>query len=242
MINITNKHVISSLLAIGLTQEEAILYSFLVESGASDVTTVAKNLSITRVTAYALIKELLRKDFILKTKPKKRYLYQAHDPEMLLSLFQNAYKNGAQALSMLSIKHKKNLFVPEVKIYSGVEQVRSMYDDVALTLPKGGTFFRYTSRTKDVGYSPVYAKLRKEKELERMVITNQSKSDKKGKDSDRFIKTVPKDFAFDDNVTVLIYGEKIAYMDFNSDTGITIESPQLARFQEKIFKLLWKRL
>ena len=75
-----------------------------------------------------------------------------------------------------------------------------------------------------------------------MVITNQSKSDKKGKDSDRFIKTVPKDFAFDDNVTVLIYGEKIAYMDFNSDTGITIESPQLARFQEKIFKLLWKRL
>lgn len=233
---------ITSLVALGLQTGEAHVYLFLVEHGACDVSTVAKNLSITRVTAYNHIEGLLKKECIIKTRPHKRYLYEAHDPERLLSQFEAAYKDGIQSLTLLSQSYRKKLFVPEITLHAGIDQLRSIYDDVAQSLPRGGTFFRYTSRSKDVGYSPIYARLRKEKELERLVITSVAKSEKKSADADRFLKTVPKDFAFDDNVTVLIYGTKVAYMDFNSDSGITIESPHLARFQEKIFKLLWKKL
>ena len=237
-----NNYLIPTLNALGLSKEEALTYISLIESGASNVSSLSRKLSLSRVTTYSLINNLINKDCIAKTKYNKRILYQAHDPELLLSRFEKIYKEGSQALSALSVAQHKSLFIPDIQVYSGGKEITKIFDDVGMTIPRGGTYFRYTSRTKDQERSPLYSRLRIEKEIERLVITNEKKSLSKEKDSNRFIKTVPKDFAFDDNVTVLIYANKIAHIDFNSDVAIVIDSPQLARFQEKIFKLLWKKL
>jgi hypothetical protein len=139
------------------------------------------------------------------------------------------------------LTYLKNIIYPE-NHNARRKELFDVYVDIAKDSPKGGTFFRYTSRTDDFGFAPLYTGLREEKELERLVITSEHKAEKTKKDSNRFIKTVPKDFSFDDNVTLIIHGNKVTHIDYSSLTGITIESPQLARFQEKIFKLLWKKL
>ena len=238
----TNISILPTLLALGLTNEEANMYIFLVERGPSNVSLLARNTSMTRVTAYIHIENLLSKKFIQKTKQAKRILYQAYDPKTLLPRLEQLCNDGVRNLSLFAHEKDTSFFIPEIKVYSGQKEILEIYDDIGLSLPKGGTYFRYTSRITDQGRSPLYSKLRVEKELERLVITNERKSSAKGKDPNRFIKTVPKDFSFDDNVTVLIYGNKTAHIDFNSNTGIIIESKHLARFQEKLFKLLWKRL
>ena len=238
----TNFHLIHTLQALGMTKEEAAMYIIIADYGAINVSSLSRKMSITRVTAYSLLKNLIEKKCVMKAKLHKRFLYQAEDPKNLLARFEMMYKEGSQALSLLSLSQSKSLFVPEITMYSGTDEIAKIYDDLGTILPKGGTYFRYTSRTEDQKRSLLYSRLRKEKEIERLVITNEKKSSTKEKDSNRFIKTVPKDFSFDDNVTVLIYGTKVAHIDFNSNTGIVIESPHLAHFQEKIFKLLWKRL
>jgi hypothetical protein len=47
---------------------------------------------------------------------------------------------------------------------------------------------------------------------------------------------------FTDNIIFTIYANKISFVDFNTETSIIIESQEIAEFQKKIFKLLFKKL
>jgi hypothetical protein len=54
---------------------------------------------------------------------------------------------------------------------------------------------------------------------------------------------MPEDFGnFDYNITQIIYGDRVAFIDYNSETALVIESKVIADFQEHIFKMLYKKL
>ena len=60
---------------------------------------------------------------------------------------------------------------------------------------------------------------------------------------ERAVKVIPEGsdlFAY--NVTELIYGTKIAFVDYNTESAFIIENPVIAAFQERLFKLLYQRL
>ena len=60
---------------------------------------------------------------------------------------------------------------------------------------------------------------------------------------ERYMKVIPEefgDFAYD--VTLLVYKDKIAYVDYGSETAITIQNAAAAEFQLKLFKLLFSKL
>lgn len=228
--------------SLGFTDEEAAVFLCLVHHGAENVAFIARTTKLSRTTVYKCLETLLEKKRINTTSPQKRVLYEAVDPSTLISELEETTKRGAQELYLLSAKHRTSLFIPITSMYEGQQEIHAIYEDIIKTLPKGGTYFRYTSRKDDFEKTPLYQTHKNIKEIERLVITTLKKAESKEKDANRFIKTVPKDFAFDDNVSLLIYGSKIAYIDYTSMTGTVIESPQMARFQEKIFKLLWRKL
>ncbi len=230
------------LYGLKFSHDEAIIFLCLVEHGAESVAFIAKKTKLSRTTVYASLETLLSKKRIRKTSPKKRILYEAVDPGTFITELEEMSKQGVKELYQLSTKHRSSLFIPIISMYEGEPEIHAIHEDIIRTLPKGGTYFRYTSRRDEYGVTPLYQVQKNTKEIERLVITSLKKADLKEHDANRFIKTVPKDFAFDDNVTLLIYGNKIAHIDYNSLTAVTIESPQLAHFQEKIFKLLWRKL
>ena len=45
-----------------------------------------------------------------------------------------------------------------------------------------------------------------------------------------------------DNVIEIIYGNKVAYIDLNSESAFIIENEKIAAFQRKLFLLLYDRL
>jgi predicted transcriptional regulator len=230
------------LYGLGFSHDESLVFLCLVEHGAASVAFTARKTKLSRTTVYKSLEALINKKRIRKTSPKRRTLYEAVDPGTFITELEEMSRQGIQELYQLSAKHKGSLFIPVVSMHEGQAEIHSIYEDIITTLPRGGTYFRYTSRRDEHGVTPLYQVHKNTKEIERLVITSLKKADLKEQDANRFIKTVPKDFAFDDNVTLLIYGQKIAYIDYNSMTGTVIESPQLARFQEKIFKLLWRKL
>ncbi|MBP6888255.1 MAG: hypothetical protein KBC21_00985 [Candidatus Pacebacteria bacterium] len=227
---------------LGFTDDEALIFVCLIEHGAQNVLFISKKTKLSRTTVYRALGELLDKKRIQTTNPKRRVLYEAVDPSTLIGELEEVSRQGVKELYQLGTKHRASLFVPVTSMHEGRKEINEIYEDIIRTLPKGGTYFRYTSRKDEQGVTPTYQVHKNTKEIERLVITSLKKAELKEHDANRFIKTVPKDFAFDDNVTLLIYGQKIAYIDYNSMTGTVIESPQLARFQEKIFKLLWRKL
>lgn len=238
----THSVLLSVLQGLSFEKEESLVFLVLAEHGAMNVTAISKKTKLSRTTVYKTLETLLAKKRITTATLHARVLYESVDPSNLISELEEKTKQGARELSLLSHKHKASFFIPTTTMFKGQENINSIYEDIVNTLPQGGTYFRYTSRRDDYTRTPLYQHNKHTKEIERLVITSSEKAKTKEKDSNRFIKIVPKDFAFDDNVSLLIYGQKVAYIDYNSMTGTVIESPQLARFQEKIFKLLWKKL
>jgi hypothetical protein len=86
-----------------------------------------------------------------------------------------------------------------------------------------------------------YESIQKKKELERIVITNPQQGKKHVNDPNREVLTIPASFdPFTDNITKIIYANKVAIIDYDTQTGWVIENERFARYEEKIFQLLAK--
>ncbi len=76
-----------------------------------------------------------------------------------------------------------------------------------------------------------------------MVISSSKAAIPKQKRLERDILIIPKEYdEFNQDVTMTIYGDKVAFIDFGQENSIIIENPMIADFQKKLFRLLYKKL
>lgn len=88
-----------------------------------------------------------------------------------------------------------------------------------------------------------YIRLKEAKSISRYVITNESTKKGRKSDPNRAVATVPSDFdLFNDNISKLIYADRVAIVDHDSKEAFVIESPRFVEFEKKIFKLLFRFL
>jgi hypothetical protein len=60
---------------------------------------------------------------------------------------------------------------------------------------------------------------------------------------ERELITIPAELDdFEDNISLTIYGNKIAYIDFSSETSIIIEHEALVDFHKKMFRIMYMSL
>lgn len=79
--------------------------------------------------------------------------------------------------------------------------------------------------------------------MQKFVITNEATESRRRNRIERYAKVVPKSFdPFEYNITQIIYGNNVAFIDYDSETASLIENPTFARFQRQIFKLLFSKL
>jgi sugar-specific transcriptional regulator TrmB len=232
---------------LGLSSNEAITYTSLIELGPSTVADIAKKTGLHRPTIYQVLPKLLERDLISTTSKGKRRLYVAESPEKLRALSKNLQQELESFIPHLKSIYSSREKKPLVKFLEGRKGITSILDDVVETLPHGSTFYRYgairTAERTDKYLPPQYRERRDKKQLERLVITNESIAREKKKRLEREIKILPTtDGLFDYDVTEIMYGDKVAFIDYNSETVLLIENPKIAEFQKALFKSLYKRL
>jgi hypothetical protein len=60
---------------------------------------------------------------------------------------------------------------------------------------------------------------------------------------ERELVTIPSELDdFEDNISLTIYGNKIAYIDFSAQTSIIIEHAALVDFHKKMFRIMYMSL
>lgn len=230
----------------GMTKKEAAVYTTLLENGVQTITSISKATHINRPALYTLLPKMQRDGVISQVQKQKRIFYQAESPHKILVKYKDEQADVTKRLTDLAETfelHQTDR--PTIKYFEGKKGVQFVFDDIAHSLPRGGEFYRYTSYTgDDRPYAHTYyAKVRDTKQLERLVITSEEKAALKSKKIDRAVKAIPKEFdLFVDNISLVIYGDKTAYVDYTSQAAFIVESAKIARFQEKLFKLLWKKL
>lgn len=239
---------ISILQNIGLTEVEAKIYVCLLENWGLNISEISKISTCNRVQIYEALPRLKQMQLVSESFRGKRKIFFAENPENLENIFYEQKLSFQNTVSLLKEKYEKKLSIPELKVFYTQESIKHIFDDIIETLDHGDTYYRYSSRKQDHlrGFLwESYKKKRDKKEIQRMVITSSEllKLKDAKKKLNREMTAIPKKYdLFEDNVTKVIYGNKVAILDYNSNTSFVIENEKFARFEEKIFKLLFKYL
>ena len=232
---------------LGLSKHGAAIYLTLLEHGESSVAEIARNAPVLRPLVYRALPALIERGLIGKVPEGKRTLYVALSPARLEELWEETGRIFRETIPKLTEFYTTQAERPNVMVLKGRSGIVAVYEDILTTLPRGGIFYRYSSakeaRREGLYVPKNYRARRDAKRLERYVITSKTSAARKSSRLERAIRTIPPNsdlFAY--NITQLIYGTKTAFVDYNTETAIIIENPIIAKFQERLFKLLYQRL
>ena len=235
------------LTALGLDAQAIRVYTHLFAVGESGVVDVALALRIHRPRLYQIIESLTKRGLIIVVTRGKRKKYIAASPERVSDIFAQLSNEMNAALPELRREYRRSKEKPVIVHYEGKTGVTSVFADLVESSKRGETFYRYSSE-KDLAHTNTYLprdyrKVRDEKKLERFVITAPRVGRGKQSRMERAMKYIPEGFdLFDQDVIELIYANKVAFIDLNTENSFVIESAPLADFQKKLFRLLYQKL
>ncbi len=232
---------------IGISRHEAAVYVAILE-GARNPSQIIAKVDFHRPSVYKALGSLLHRGLISVQKHNKRNVYFINDPHIIKvvaeDLLEVAESVSGEVAKKMADKNKR---ISPPQFIQGRHAITTVFADVLKTMKRGGTFYRITSE-KNLDYINSrlprgYRKHRDDKNLQRLVISNNDSGKKKRNRLERFIRFFPDDLApFDQNIIMLIYGNKAAFIDASSDTAIIIDNFELSQFLSKIFLALYKKL
>lgn len=233
---------------IGIPEHAAKIYITLLETWPVWISCISNDSWLQRVQIYRNLPFLIEKELVFITKKWKRNIYAPASPELLKEEYMQLQKNTFHVLDELWDKYTNLENRTHITFGQWKTAIKNVYHDVLATFPNGWTFFRISSEVNsqeifDTFLPKDYRKERDRRWIERMIIYSDTTAALKQKKLEREMRTIDsRIMKFDDNIMFTIYGDKISLIDFNKETAIIIESPEMARFQEKVFKLLFKKL
>lgn len=228
---------------IWLSNEEARIYIDLLNHGESNILDISNRTNIHRPALYKIIPNLLETGLVWQIIKWKRKVFKAENPNNLKKLFDNLSNNFLNILPDLEEMHDSNNLKPNIRFFEWTKWFKIIFDDILDNLKDWDTYYRYSARNVfDRKYFPTdYNKIIDEKWIYRYLITSEKLASTKEKKARREMVVIPKSFdLFEDNVSKIIYKNKVAIVDYNSMTWFIIENQLFAKFEEKLFKLLFK--
>lgn len=235
---------------LGLTERGGVVYLALLAGGKMSVSELGRKVGLYRTMVYEALGELQREGLATVSLKGKYKHYIAESPKKLEAKFIELSDQFDEEISALArLARAESAVRPQVVYIEGMKGISGIHDDIVTTLKKGDMYYRYSSAKvtgveKRQNYlSKKYRILRDQKQLERKVITNAPNKAGKRNRLEREVKVVPPDFdLFEYNISQIIYGDKFAVIDYNTETAVVIDNPTIAKFQQKIFELLFRKL
>lgn len=235
----------SLLHALGLNKTEAGVYLDLLEYGTQTISEISRTSELHRPAIYKALPGLKDKGLISERQVGKLIHYAAEPPERLRGLVHDLHEELDAVIPHLTqLQDNKT---PIVRRLDGRAGVHAAYEDILATLEKGDTFYRYSSESAEhvlsVGLPTDYETRRDAMRLERLVITNADYVANREPSLEETLVVVPDEYLpFDDGVSQIIYGNKVAFIDYNQPIATIIENPAVAELQRDIFMMLFRQL
>lgn len=230
---------------IGLSKIDTIIYITLLNNHELSPSDLSKITKLHRPSIYNSIEKLLELNLILISSKGKRVVYTAQSPEKLEDIFKKTEDEFFNEIEDLHHVYNLNKNKMQISVGSGKKAIENLYSDVVEETPKNGSYYRYStvysSKIRDRYVPKNYKSIRDKKQLERYVITGAQNIPRKT--LGRSVKIVPEKYGlFDDSINLVIYGNKVSIVDYNSESTITITHKEFAEFQKKVFKVLFDKL
>lgn len=230
---------------IWLSQELAHIYIALLKKWHLSIIDIAKSCKLSRPSVYKSLPELMSLWLVSEVTSGKRKKYSAESPDNLQNIFQKTQEDFAHVFESLKNTFQQEKTKPLLKSIEGENFNKLVYEDVVNTLWQWETYMRFSARTTQqwIEKYAYYRSQRDKKDIQRLIVTSEKNAQTKPKRLNHEVRIVPKNYdLFDDNIAKVIYKDKVAIIDYNTQTSFIIEDKKFARFEAKLFKLLFKYL
>lgn len=231
----------------GLSKHEASIYLSLIENGPSLVAQICKDTGYHRPTVYKHLHILQDRGLLSVVTSGKQKFYTPEDPIKLKNSLDKFKLELEPVLSELQQTYEQRERRPAVKFFIGRKGIQFILTDLVSSLKRDDVYYRYSSHkvahVLEKYIPPGLREEREQKHLQRFMITDQLTNWQKKPNISRDHRLLPpgSDF-FEENLMQLIYKNKVAFIDIESETGIIIENPIIASFQKRTFKILYNLL
>jgi sugar-specific transcriptional regulator TrmB len=241
------------LISLGLTEDEATIYTVLIEGGFMPASTVSKRANIGRPLTYKILDDLIKKGVVEKKDTGgKITLFAPIHPRDLEKLLEkkktdidNVKKSLDEALGGMISKY--NLFIgkPNIQFFEGIEGIKkvaldslSSTTDICSFIDTDIVLEKYPDLNKQ------YVSKRLENNVKKKIISTDSailreavKTDDKNFTEQRIVKQKIH-FA----TIVMIYDNKVSYitLDPKKNIGIIIEDADIYKTNLAIFDYIWE--
>lgn len=238
---------------IGLTQNEAIIYEYLIKNGETAAGKIIKNTPLKRGVVYYVLNDLVKKELINERKKEKIAYFMPVHPQKLEEIAEDKEKEFKKAKNAL----ESNLpsMVSDFNLHSGKPGVRIFEGRVGLVKTLNDSL---NSKTEILTYADIEGM---EKYLNRdndkyVIKRKELGIKKRGIVADTFYaREYLKDY--DKTVTEIrfidgkkfplflemeIYDNKISFMTFSEKKliGVIIENEEIYKTQKSIFEMVWQ--
>lgn len=234
---------------LGFTEPMQKIFLTLIAKGEMTIAELARETGLYRPSVYKATALLMAKNLVSKTSRGKRTLYAAEEPSSLFSVLDSLKAELDEVVPELTASRQHHKTRPIIRYLEGKNGISHIYEDMMRTLKKDDVIYRYESpkdyKKNNRYYPALYWKRAggKESEIQKYVITNEKTNLLRSPRLSRYSKSIPASFdLFEYDITELIYGDKVAFIDYNTETASIIESRTFAEFQRKIFKMLFRKI
>lgn len=236
----------------GLSEKEISVYLALVDLGPSPVRAIAGKAKVNRGTSYDILKDLISLGLVSYYNKETKQYFAAEPPESLLSALNKKQEDLSElkkdieaGLPFLKTMFEKQGGKPTVKLYEGVKGIRHILEDILDSVPKGGTYFVYssTSLRKNVYLAMEdFSDRRKKNKIKVQTIALGEGGQLVGLDERKWMHLPQKNLQA---TYEIIYAGKVAHLSLDNEenpVGVVILNEEIYQTQKLIFEYNWKQL
>ncbi len=237
----------------GFNAKDIQVYLDVYTYGQSYASSIAARTGIDRTTVYAVLKRLMKRSLIIKTKTHNVKAYMAVSPKVFMDHIdrdieelKNQKKTATLFIDEIAKIKKQSFFKPDTKIFEGAEAIKNLY---LHSLEKRGVQKAFLSITSIPSALKEFLKrefiqLKIEKKVYSKVLVAEHQFAHRYKKLDATSNRetqIVKKHLFDLGAEIILCnGNEVAIIDFREDVyGLLIESETLYKTMETLFDYIW---
>lgn len=234
------------LVEAGLTEAQALTYTFLVENSPIAPPRLAELIKESRTNTYKLLESLEELGLAEKDESNIKIKYWAKNPSSLLQIVEEkkqiaelqAKKLESSLPSLVNdfLKHNEQ---PGVRFFQGKEGIKQIYEDIITSCK---TTYIIRSPFDNKFLSDEFYEDYQRRRVEAGISTYISSSNKSSSINDKKykkIRTFLPESSYNSPVEYNVYANKVAIISFDKEAiGMIIESPQIAKSMKQLFRLV----
>jgi len=229
---------------LGLTRNEAIVYMTLLDIGKTHIVGITEKTRMHRRTIYDCLERLKDKGLVSFVIEGNVRFFTAVNPQKLVDILREKETNINAILPKLFEIARKAKLKTEVRVHIGKEGLKNIMEDIINTAPK--IWYSLTSASKAKNILPFYLPQFHSRRIKRNITLNVivGKSGPALKRAEELRKLDITEVRLIDTkymipISIWVYNNKTAFMLWESETGILIESKETADTFRNYFKVLW---